>query len=193
MRPIRYLKDLFLYITSSVFPVLCELAILKIHSDVCSAHLSLATIMELSSTAASHTLKQRSALFILKSTTLCPITATSPLPTHTLLPRQSQSILSYVAPDEIVGYIDGRVGTSLAIPLAEYRLTLSGAPVTCDGGECVASAGTIGGCYYNNDCTYSGVCIDSAAFSISSACPYGCQQDPNTIKWLVNASRSKIL
>lgn len=185
MRPLRYLKDLFLDITNSVFPVLCELAILKIHLNICRARLSLATIMELSSTAASDTLKQRSALFILKSTTLCPITATSPLPMHTLLPRQSQSILSYVAPDDTVGYIDGRVGTFLTSPPAVYRLTLSGAPVTCYGGECVASAGTIGGCYDSNHCTYSGVCIDAAAFSTSSACPYGCQQDPNTIKWLV--------
>jgi hypothetical protein len=64
---------------------------------------------------------------------------------------------------------------------------LPGATVLCRGNSCIASAGIIGGCYAGNDCTYSGFCVDDAAYSTSSACPHGCEIDPNTVKWCVSS------
>lgn len=65
-----------------------------------------------------------------------------------------------------------------------------GALVTCENyGNCIVSSGAVGCCPggLEAECEFQNICIDYVAFYTSSACPQGCQMDPNTLKWYLHS------
>ena len=101
-----------------------------------------------------------------------------------------------IAPDRTCGYVSGSSGKMIcSVHLLRVDTNWSeGADFACPSSveSCVffpvtgsgsASWGAVGCCSTISDCGIRTQCIDSKAFSSSSACNDACRFDPTTLKW----------
>ena len=100
---------------------------------------------------------------------------TAPATAFNLLQRAeaSDQIVLSVAPNNVCGYISGRLGASRACP-AEDRCYFHPPPSSSNGGVF---------CCGKTTCQYHATCINSRDYFQSSKCVGGCEVDNYTLKW----------